>query len=340
MARLVKILSIDGGGVRGVIAALLLRELERRSGRRVADLFDLVAGTSTGGVLALGLVKPAADGGPAYSADDLLGFYREEGPRVFSTSVWRRIPLLGNAFEEKYPSGPLEAALRQRFGDTMLSEALVDTLVAAYEIELRVPWFFKSRRARRLADYDFPMWEVARSTTAAPTYFEPFALPARPSPEPSSPGSDAAARERYSLIDGGVYANNPAMCAYVEARHLHRDEPDARFLVVSIGTGETSRPILHREAVGWGLARWARPILRVAFDGVADTVDYQLRQLLVHDRPESERRYFRFQARLTDGGEDLDDASARNLRLLEVVGKQAIREASRELDDVCELLLR
>src|SRR5215212_8478492 len=90
---IVRILAIDGGGIRGLIPAVVLADLERRTGRRIAELFDLIAGTSTGGILACGLTRPAPDGtgGPAFSAADLIGLYESEGPEIFHRSLLKRI---------------------------------------------------------------------------------------------------------------------------------------------------------------------------------------------------------------------------------------------------------
>lgn len=108
---------------------------------------------------------------------------------------------------------------------------------------------------------------AARATSAAPTFFEPLLV--------RGIGGDP---RRYSLADGGLYANNPAMCAFVEARVLHGEA--RRFTVLSLGTGVHTRPIRHEDAKGWGLISWARPIPSVVFDGVADTVEFQLQQLI------------------------------------------------------------
>ena len=308
----VRILSIDGGGIRGIIPALVLAELERRAGRPICRLFDLIAGTSTGGILALGLVRAKADGTPAYSAGDLVGLYEDAGPTIFAPSVWMRIPVLRTVVElvaPKYRARNIEAVLLRYFGDARLSQAITPILVTSYELSRRDPWFFRSERAKREADHDFPMREVARATSAAPTYFPPLGLPA---PDPASP---------YGLVDGGVYANNPALCAYVEGHTLH---PHARdFLLVSLGTGQTADRIAYRRARGWGLAGWARPLLSVVFDGVSDTVDYQLDRLL---RPVAggPKRHYRFQAALTPDEETMDDASGPHIAALKRVAQGII----------------
>jgi patatin-like phospholipase/acyl hydrolase len=320
MPDLLKVLSLDGGGIRGILPALVLAEMERRTGRPIARLFDLIAGTSTGGILTLALTRPGPRGWPKYTAARLVQLYEQEGARIFSRSIWHRLHAVGNLFEEKYPSTGLQTVLRAYLGRTRLKDALTEVLVTAYEIEGRFPWFFKRHRARSdTATHDFPMVDVAQAAAAAaPTYFEPVKVRTR------------EGLDEYALIDGGVYANNPAMCAYVEAQTLH---PGAReFLVVSLGTGELTRPLPYEQVKGWGLANWAQPILNVVLDGVSDTTDYQLRQLLPSDR------YFRFQTRLDEGNEDMDNASRTNLAALKRLGEALIRREEARLAELCERL--
>ena len=322
MAEQVNVLSVDGGGIRGVVAAVVLAEIEARTGRSVASLFDLVAGTSTGALLALGLAKPGADGRPEYPARRLVELYEEEGRNIFRRPLRHRIAALGNLADQKYPSAGLEAVLRRYFGDARLSSALTDVFVPSYEIERRQPFFFRSYRARARADYDYPMRAVAQAASAAPTYFEPVRLRAL--------GGD----DRYALVDGGVYANNPALCAFVEAKDLH---PGAsRCLVASLGTGEATRPLPYDEVRRWGLVRWAQPLLDVVFDGVSDTVGYQLARLTASDEA---RRCYRFQVPLPPGREAIDDASPANVAALRRLGEALVRERSDDLDALCRQLV-
>jgi patatin-like phospholipase/acyl hydrolase len=174
----VKILAIDGGGIRGIIPAMLLAHIESLTGRPIAHLFDLVAGTSTGGILALGLTIPKTAGAPLYTAQQFVEMYEREGPRIFFCSLWRRIVACGNLREEKYSAAGIEAVLAEYFGDARLRGAVTDVLVTSYEIEQNFPFFFKSSNARERLDYDFPACLGARATSAAPTYFEPMKLPA------------------------------------------------------------------------------------------------------------------------------------------------------------------
>ena len=319
-----KVLSIDGGGIRGIIPAMVLAEIERRTGRSTSQLFDLVAGTSTGGILALGLTKPAQGGGPEYSAKKLIELYEAEGGKIFYIPVWHRIHSAGGVAEEKYPAKGLEEVARRYFDDVRLADALTEVLVTAYEIEGRSPWFFKRRHARdpnRREGDNFLMRDIARATSAAPTYFEPFLVEGGP-------------HDSCALIDGGVHSNNPAMCAYVEARKIYHEEND--FLVASLGTGELTRSMPYEEVKGWGLALWAQPILNVVFDGVADTVDYQLRELLLSEG--DDRRYYRFQTVLDIGKDDMDDASRTNITALKTKAQEIISENDAALETLCTQL--
>jgi uncharacterized protein len=319
-----KVLSSDGGGIRGLIPAMVLAEIERRTGKRIAEMFDLVAGTSTGGILALGVTKPGQDGKPEYSAKKLIDLYETEGGKIFSIPVWHRIHSGWGLAEEKYPSEGIEEVMKQYFGDAHLAQALKEVLVTAYEIEQRGPWFFKRRHALDPAQgFDPFMRDVARATSAAPTYFEPIQL------KVGSLGNRA-------FIDGGVHSNNPAMCAYVEARKIHPEEND--FLVVSLGTGEPTREMPYEEVKGWGLALWAQPILNVVFDGVSDTVDYQLQELLSTEEGDG-RRYYRFQTVLDIGKDDMDDASRTNIVALKTKAKEIISKNDAILDSLCAQLV-
>lgn len=298
-----RVLSIDGGGIRGIIPALVLAEIEARTGRQIHELFDLVAGTSTGGVLACALTRP-----DARPAAELVELYRAEGPRIFRRSALQRVRSADGLLGAKYDDRALADALGRYLSDGPLSEATTRTLVTAYDLEARGPHFFKSWRK----DLDGPRRLVARATAAAPTYFEPLALGA------------------MSLVDGGVFATNPAMCAYAESVRLDGLPP--RF-VLSLGTGSQTRPIHQAQAASWGLVQWVRPIIDIVFDGVSDTVSYQLGQLM------PDGRVLRLQTDLDLASDALDDASPLNLGRLERQARRLIERESEAIDTACRTLL-
>jgi predicted acylesterase/phospholipase RssA len=308
-----KILAVDGGGIRGIIPARVIAEIEARTGKPAAKLFDLMAGTSTGGIISLILSRDGGGGVPKFRALDLVDLYVDRGPEIFSRSFWHGVSSVAGLTEEKYPQEPLEQVLKDYFDDVPLKEALTRVLVSGYEIETRSPFFFKSWREETAPVL---MRYAARATSAAPTYFEPAQV--------------LVEGQELALIDGGVYVNNPAISAYSEARRLYRDETD--FLVVSVGTGRLTRPIPFEEAKDWGKVQWALPILNVVFDGVSAAVDYQLKQIL------GEQRFFRFQVNLDTASDDMDDASPANLAALKIEAERLIMAQAAELDKVCQLL--
>jgi patatin-like phospholipase/acyl hydrolase len=322
MSRVIKVLSIDGGGIRGIIPAIVLSFIERNTGQPICQLFDLIAGTSTGGILALGLTKPDPQNPtqPHYQAEDLINIYQEEGPTIFSRDIWHKLHSAWNLTDEKYPSLGIEEVLTDYFEDTLLSQALTELVIPSYEIEKRDCFFFKRKKARENPQAnDFLMRKVARATAAAPTYFEPCRI------------VNGDQKPYWALIDGGVFANNPAMCGFAEALAIYGR--DQKYLVVSLGTGQLTRPLYFHDAKNWGLAGWAQNIISVIFDGVQDTVDYQLQQLLPDTGGPG--RYYRFQVKLDKGNDDMDDASQTNLDALRAKADALLREHSKTLKNLC-----
>jgi uncharacterized protein len=313
----VKILCIDGGGIRGLIPALVLAEIERRTGRRTAEMVDFVAGTSTGGILACALTRRGADGRPLFTAEELAAIYVEEGPRIFRRSLLKRIFSVEGWIDERYEDDGLDAALERYLGDALLSDALTDVLVTAYDIHDRFAFFFRSQRARNDPAYDFPLVQVARATSAAPSYFEP------------APVTDRSGARTYPLIDGGVYAVNPSMCAYADV--VAAGSADRLELMLSLGTGAHTRAYTFEETSGWGQLGWARPALDMVFDGVADTIEFEALTLMGD-------RYVRLQTELDLASDDLDDASQSNLADLRTEADRLIAASASELDRVCAIL--
>lgn len=338
-----RILAIDGGGIRGLISALVLEEIEKRLNAgndgewiRVADRFHLVAGTSAGGLAALALTAPKG-----LRAADLVDFYLEDGPDIFRRGLWRKLRTGWGLFGPKYPAEPVRRAIEERVGNPPISQATRDLLVTSYDMRGSEPHFFKRWRALESAARDVPLVDAALSTAAAPTYF--------PSHDPSGSGATA-------LVDGGVFANDPAVAAIAEALGRAEDEPaelePADLFLVSIGTGEFTVGYQQSEVSRWGALRWVLgsdgpPILDTILGGVTDGTDYWAHMLLNHHpsegvptRNELGRgpRYYRLQAAL-DEAIALDDASKENLTVvLPAAARALIDERSTEIDEIVSRL--
>jgi patatin-like phospholipase/acyl hydrolase len=299
MAALFKVLAVDGGGIRGLIPALVLAEIESRTKRPICDLFDLLAGTSTGGIIALGLVKPGADGKPAKSATDIVNIYQQTGTKIFPQTFLQGLHV-GLVRGAKYDAKGLESVVQDQFGDARLKDALKPVLIPSHDIGTQMPMFFKSVQARLSPSADFAMRDVVRATTAAPTFFTPTRI------------QPADGSKSYALVDGGIDAGNPALCAYAEA--IKMGNAGSGVLMVSLGTGEQGWSLDYQAACQWGAVEWAPNLIGMALDGSNVTVDYQLRQILQTEAPP--QLYYRFQVTLDGGTGGIDDASAANLQHL------------------------
>ena len=166
-----RILSIDGGGIRGLIPGVLLAELEERTGQPISRLFDHIAGTSTGSVIALGvsLASPDDRTKPRFRAQEVVDRYATLGQSVFSHQGLRAALHKANPTTPKYFNASLHNHLQSSFGGAYLSEALMGVTIPAFAICSREAFVFSSVDANASATHDFKMWEVARASSAAPT---------------------------------------------------------------------------------------------------------------------------------------------------------------------------
>ena len=336
-----KILSIDGGGVRGIIPAMVLAEIERRTGRPIADSFDMIAGTSTGGILALGLTKPSDrhEYQPQYSASDLINLYRIEGKRIFQekfpgkTDEW--------LFNPKHRADGRDAVLTQYFGRTPLDAALKEVFITSYDTQLRKPIFFTSNHKAEDCDRNrnfrkicngFTMKQAAMATSAAPTFFEPYRI-------------DTAQRDTpggfYSLVDGAVYANNPTLLALLEARMTYHREHNEELqckeiLIVSLGTGSMVRPYHYENIKEWGKLQWIQPFINMTFDGQNEAIDSQLSSFMKASGCED--NYHRFQVDLNEEINEMDNAGDENINCLMALTDRMIDQGRTAFDRLCDRL--
>jgi len=297
------ILALDGGGVRGIITAQWLAELERRLGKPVHNYVDLVAGTSTGSILACAV----ASGIPATKIVDL---YKNRARHIFpKRSSWN---IFGRAYDwtantlsngishPKYEPNGLHAELKRVFkSTTTLGQMKIPVVVTSYDTLGRQAVVFKRDNP---AHRNLKVWEVCTASSSAPTYFPAHVM--------------KIGHGKVPLIDGGVVANNPTACAIAEAIRVRTDAKQDRaavmqdLFVVSMGTGETTRPITIEESQEWGAIEWAIPVIDVLFDGAADAVNYIVKQTV------GDENYVRLQVKLTKAYDELDNADETNLNAL------------------------
>jgi patatin-like phospholipase/acyl hydrolase len=313
MGKKIKILSIDGGGVRGIIPARVMQAIEEKAGKPLSELFDYFVGTSTGGLLALGVATPDKNGKPKYTAAEGVQFFFQYGHEIFPQHWWNNFRQI---YTYKYKSAPFEAILREWFGNMTMGDCLKDTLITSYATNMARPKFFKS-----WDEYDrkFAVHDVARATSAAPTFFEPVQL--------------MNGNYKVTLVDGGVFANNPAMCGLSDAKKRSGDIMLDDYMVVSLGAGETDYSFTRGNVVYWGAIQWMTGlrILHLFLDGSVDAVSYQLREML------GKGDFYRLQIPLTEKLSSMDDS--RNIPELLKMGEALIKEQDAILDEIVEKLL-
>jgi len=337
--RPVRVLTIDGGGIRGIIPALVLEYLETSTKRPTAQLFDAIVGTSTGGILALGLTVPGIDGTPEYAASDLAGLFPRWGKRIFPSggraasgersvdsgdssreSVGSAARTLGSVTGDNpnygrnpgHTSAAFMDALERYFGPVTLSQALLEVVVTSFDATNGRPFLFSRTAARARPEMDFEMRVAARATSAAPTYL----------PQPITLDQVTA----LELIDGGVWANNPVLLGYHEAVRIAaaRGLTAENVLVVSLGTGLLqTNPAAFKE--GWFDA--FRRAARMATD--MDVDDFLMGHQLGSGPP---KRYWRFQTFDAAAVGHMDDPTPERIQSLVFAAHALIEANAEELD--------
>lgn len=317
----VRILAVDGGGIRGIVPATVLVELQRLLPRPIIEYFDVVAGTSTGGLVASAVCAPDSSGGPRYTPQQILEFYMNECRQIFHRSAWWTIESLGGLRRPKYPARGIDAFLLAHFGDLELRHALKPLVMVSYDLTRRAPWVFSSVLAAEEATRNFLLRDACRASTAAPTYF------------PAATVRSLAGDSR-ELVDGGVCANDPVLAAFVVAERLHPGRP---VMLVSLGTGNFTNPIDGAAAKRWGVAGWAWRLIDLLSDGQSAMSEATMRRLL-GSAARAHSSYHRLQPDLPADLGRMDDTSPGNVTGLERVAREYCATHAAQLDSIAAAL--
>jgi uncharacterized protein len=343
------ILSIDGGGMRGLIPLMALNYLEAQMSQIIGDLeenrtvgglplaswFDYITGTSTGGIIAAGLCCPKSGfkGRAACSVEDLIQLYKNRGNEIFNersseTDIlsWLRSMLRGSGiFSSKHDAAVLESELKRLLSTGKISESITKIILTTFDLSRREPIFITNAKdmvpgvAGHFRDYAF--WEAARATSAAPVYLDPLRI------EINGAGEQI-------LVDGGVFANDPTLIAYVQA--LREGYKSENIHVLSLGAGFHYHKAIYKDADKWGLMDWLDPskgipLFSVLLEAPAKSTSRLMRKIT----PDN---YFRVDG---DLGEKLalDDASADGLKKLERAASRIVEENAGTIRSFAKLLV-
>ncbi len=253
-----RVLSLDGGGIRGVLSAVILERLE--AAHPFLEKIDLVAGTSTGAILALGIAS-------GYKPEEIREVYENRGQEVFADTLLDDLVDVGKLAGADYSNENLKAVLQGIFGRKTLNDLLPKhVLIATFDLDNQAaepghrswkPKFFHNFPGPD-SDGQERVVDVAVRSSAAPTYFPLY----------------------QGYVDGGVVANNPSVCALAQALHPETgNQPIGRIALLSLGTGRSPRYLPQLDA-DWGIAQWARHLVDLMLEGSVGTADYQCRQIL------------------------------------------------------------
>ncbi len=323
---MIHLLTIDGGGVRGLIPAQVLTSFEAQLKHErnqpdagVSDYFDLICGTSTGGLLALLLLTPDRQGRPLYAAEDAVKLYQTKSADIFKRSIWRRIWTIDGILGAKYSAKNLERIAHDAFGETTINDLLRPSLITTYDMVRNQPAFFSGATGGCSLAQNFYAADAARATSAAPTFFDIAEI-------------RSCDNLPFYMVDGGVFANNPSMCALAEAFEQFGDIPLSEIKILSLGTG--TKKIKHVNVTGsQGYAFWATDILSVLQNGVQEACHHQLETIYRSIRHTN--NYLRIdidEAELPKPLPEMDAASPEDIAYLTTIGKNLAKRYEERID--------
>lgn len=352
------ILCIDGGGMRGIVPAHIIAKLDEKlkelgENKPLYSLFDLIAGTSTGGLIALGLStsplvsnleketgddylktyetiplsffdklkrkKPAEVKTPKLitkgsSCPSLINFYKYDGKKIFHSES----RFFGTLLKDKYDSKHIENFLYDTFQDAKMSQCLVPTMVVSYDATQGEPYIFNS-----WDDSDYLVREAARATSAAPTYFSPYVF------------YDEKNNKKRYLIDGGIIANNPVLLAYSEARKLY---PNCKkFHILSLSTASNDYSMQGVDISG-GLMGWIDPSKGAPIQKLASTAQMQLSSYVAKHLSDCD--FIRIHYSLKGDSFKLDDTSSYAINTLLDSAEQLYREEADKLTSFLKKIIK
>ncbi|XP_031275630.1 patatin-like protein 1 [Pistacia vera] len=342
--KITTVLSIDGGGIRGLIPGTILAFLESKlqeldgPNARIADYFDIIAGTSTGGLITTMLTTPNKEGRPAFAANELNNFYLEHSPKIFpQSSSWNLLnpitSFVGEMTGPKYNGKYLRKIINQLLGDITLKETLTNVVVPAFDIKLLQPVIFSTNDAKEDVLKNARLADICIGTSAAPTFLPAHYFEIK----------DATQGTRtFDLIDGGVAANNPTMLAMGHiSKEIFNDNSQftdinpmdcSQLLVLSLGTGEAKKEPKYSAAKAskWGLLSWVydngrTPMLDIFTDASSDIVDIHVSTIFQSSGAKS--NYLRIQVdTLTGDTSSVDISTKDNMNKLIEIGTNLLKD--------------
>lgn len=308
MERKLRILSIDGGGIRGVFSTTLLIEIEKLLQQEyddkslvLADYFDLIAGTSTGGIITCCMLFKN-DNKYMLSLSDIQKMYINHGNDIFKKrNILGKIKTCFGLFGSKYDNNSFKSLLLSTFKNCELKDFSKPCLITAYDIGRREFRFFKQHKAILDVSENFLVRDVVMSTVSAPTYFPPSNIKSFSDIE-------------YNLIDGGLFSNNPTYCAFIEAIKIFKCSTED-IKVLSIGSGIHDESYTNTKK--WGILKWISPIIDITLSSNLMLADYFMKKMY-----EGKDNYLRLNIELDKKNSVMDNTNSENIEELQIIAKR------------------
>ncbi|KAJ7944401.1 Patatin [Quillaja saponaria] len=321
---LVTVLSIDGGGIRGIIPSVLLKFLESKlqeidgSEARIADYFHIISGTSTGGLMAAMLTAPDSNNRPIFSAKDIPDFYLEESPKIFPQD---QTTLLGPKYAGEYLRTKTETLL----GDITVKQTLTNVLIPSFDIFILQPVLFTTDEGKVNPLLDAKLYDVCNSTSAAPTIFPAYSF---------TTSTDEGSTRTFNLIDGAIAANNPTLAAITQVsrekylKQIVKAVDTTQLLVLSLGCGKAEHEDKYTadDVSKWNVLNWARPLIEMLGAASSDMVDIHVSTLFQSNN--ATNNYLRIQDDTLVGDDltSIDVATPENLQNLLEIGNNLLKK--------------
>jgi len=302
------ILSIDGGGIRGIVPAAVLDYLEKKIQEiqedkriRLVNLVDFVAGTSTGSIVGAAMMIPSENNKkPKYKLEDIVQMYFNMGDDVFKKRFFHSLKTVWGLLGPTYPASNIEPLLLQKFGHNKMRDLIKPCMIAGYDIEKRRANFYTNKDVDKKYE-DYYVKDVVRGSTSIPAYFPPALF---------NHGTDV-----NTIVDGGVFANNPSLSAYIEVSKTlfkHKKMHPRDVFVISLGTGVIKqRPFPHKKSKKWGKAQWMMPVIDVLLSSHSEVTNYEMEKIF--DAENSKFNYKRLNPPIVLGDSSGLNASKDNL---------------------------
>jgi patatin-like phospholipase/acyl hydrolase len=311
-----RILSIDGGGLRGIIPLQVIKQIEQITGEPIHKSFDLIAGTSTGGLLACALTlqdyKSLETDTRKYTLEQIESIYKERGKEIFPKTTGyfkRKAEGLRKLFNPQFDVTNLEKVLLDYFGDNRITSCLRPIFISSYNIHRNLPIFFTTREASIFPDKNSKLIEICRATSAAPTYFASHNFKYN--------------SENIICVDGGVIMNNPSIGALIEVlgnsdyKHYKMDGKNLQLKdisILSLGTGRANKMLNSTDSKNWGRLNWIKPIIDISTGGPVKIAHQQIET--IYKSSGLDKNYLRVDIDIDEEFSEMSDSSDATMEYL------------------------